>query len=900
MPAGWTAVPDVPVATRVHQDRSGPISPADRDPPHPMDPSPGDPRRSAGTEEPSLPPLLEVLAERSSDAIALASATPNDPVIRIRLANPALTTLFGYEVDEVLGHSPDLLVGPETDLEALRRMQSALRGSGSASEDLLLHHRDGHVVPVRASYDLVAGADGVDWYLAVFHDDTEQTQAAAALWRTEEWAQALVGSMTDVILIVDDEATIRWSTPSIQHRLGWSPQTIEGRSAWTLLHPDDVDTAAAQWERMSGGPDVPAPAELRVLTADGQWRVMRIVATDLRNHPAVASIVISASDVTERAAAQDRLTEHAELLEVIARGAPLDVTLQKIALLIERHLPGAQVSIGVTNPDGVVRNRAAPTLPWDLVAGLDAVMADPRTERPSTSHGWVHLDLTEAPLRNELPTAAAVGLTECRTAALRSPGTDEVVGAFTAFLDAEVAAADLPAELLERACNLAAIAIERHRFEAALEHRANYDELTGLPNRSLLLQRVDASLRRAARHRHGVAVLFVDLDRFRVVNDNVGHVVGDRLLHAVTLRLTDGLRPGDTLGRFGGDEFMIVCNRVASTDDAVTVAERILESMGEPFDLDLEAGPVVLTASVGIAVSLDAGLEPADLVRNADVAMSRAKDQGRNRHAIYDDTIDLRRVERLPLEQALRTALAEDQLDIHLQPIVRLADGRPTHAEALVRWHRPDVGLVMPGAFIGVAEDSGLIVPIGWQVLSKACQAAAGWPSNGNGSAPGVAVNLSARQLAHRELVPRVAEALADTGLEPSRLYLEVTESALVHDTEQAKAALEEVKGLGVRVAIDDFGTGYATLDYLRQFSMADELKIDRSFIDGVDIDGSREQAIVAAAVSIGESIGVQVVAEGVETEEQAEALRRLGVELAQGYLFSRPVPGAELAALLG
>ena len=836
------------------------------------------------------------MVARSTDAVALASSSPTDPVIRIRRSNPALTELFGYAPEEVLGRSPDLLVGPETDLEALRRMEASLRTDGRADEEVLLHHRDGRAVRVHASYDRMPGPDGDEWYVAVFRDVSHRTEAAVALWRTEEWAQALIDSMTDLIIIVDDEATIRWTTPSVEARLGWTQQDLEGRSGWELIHPDDLEEVGRQWEQVTSGNTDYTPTEARIRARDGSWRVLRLLATDLRSHPAVASIVVGASDVTERAWAQDLLTEHAELLEVIARGAPLDVTLQKIALMIERRLPGTHISIGATTPDGIVRSRAAPTLPYEVVGALDEAMADPAGGCGS-GPGWQRWDLTTDP--GALQPAADLGVVELRAAALRSPGTGEVVGALTAFLEPEAAGDHLPAELLERSCNLAAIAIERQRFEAALEHRANYDELTGLPNRSLLLQRVDASLRRAGRHEHGVAVLFVDLDRFRVVNDNVGHVLGDRLLHAVTVRLTDGLRPGDTLGRFGGDEFMIVCNRVATEQDAVAVAERILSSMTAPFDLGLSSGPVVLTASIGIAVSLDAGIEPPDLVRNADVAMSRAKDQGRNRYAVFDDSLDLRRVERLPLEQALRTALDEEELEIHLQPIVCLTDGRTTHVEALVRWQRPDVGLVLPGAFIGVAEESGLIVPLGWQVLDLACTEAAAWPMPTDGAPVGIAVNLSARQLGHPELVPRVARALERTGLDPSRLYLEVTESALVHDTAQAKIALEEVKALGVRVAIDDFGTGYATLDYLRQFSMADELKIDRSFVEGVDVDGSREQAIVAAAVSIGGSLGVEVVAEGVETDEQAEALRRLGVELAQGYLFSRPVPGHELLGLL-
>lgn len=847
----------------------------------------------------AAPATFDLLLRRSTDAVVLARTTVDAPVIRVVRVNEALCALLGYPADEILGCSPDLLVGPETDLDTLRRMQQSLRETGSAEEDVVFHHRDGRPVRLRATYDRITGSDGVDWYLAVLRDRGAHAASAEALWRSEEKAQAIIRATNDVILVTDEDAGIRWAAPSVTDTLGWGPEELLERTTWELVHHDDLAAAVGYWQRvLDEEPDL-EPTEIRFAHRNGGHRVLRISVSNLLRHPAVEGFVLTGTDITERAAARNLLAEQAELLEVIARGAPLDVTLQMIAQMLERRLPGAHVAIGVAGHDGRIRTRAALTLPRELVPLLDELGADDqRLGAVAQVDGWIRVQASE-----ESPEVAEVleriGADEIRTTALRAPGTDELVGALVVFLtDADVRG-ELSAEVLERATNLATIAIERQRFETALEHRANYDELTGIPNRSLLLQRVEASLSRAARHGHGVAVLFVDLDRFRVVNDSVGHVLGDRLLHQVTIRLTEGLRPGDTLGRFGGDEFMVVCNRVLSEDDASAVAERILASFEAPFELGDPHGAVVLTASIGIAVSIDGVQQPEELVRDADVAMYRAKDQGRNQFAVFDSSLDLLAVEKLALEQALRTAIDEEQLELHLQPVVRLADGAVTHVEALVRWHRPGHGLVMPGAFIPLAEECGLVVPMGWWVLAEAAQIAAAWPAAAGGHSIGVAVNLSARQLVSPELVPTVASVLAQTGLDPKLLSLEVTESALVHDTEQAKDALEQVKRLGVRIAIDDFGTGYATLDYLRQFSMADELKIDRSFIDGVERKGSREEAIVAAAVSIAHSLGVEVVAEGVETADQADALRELGVELAQGYLFSRPLPLNEVNVLL-
>jgi diguanylate cyclase (GGDEF)-like protein len=393
-------------------------------------------------------------------------------------------------------------------------------------------------------------------------------------------------------------------------------------------------------------------------------------------------------------------------------------------------------------------------------------------------------------------------------------------------------------------------------------------------------------------------VLFIDLDRFKVINDSEGHAVGDVVLQQVAERFRQRLLPGETLGRFGGDEFMVVCSGLRSEREATAAADRFAGELSEPLVLS-DGSELFVTASIGIAYSTDASVPAESLIRNADVAMYRAKDQGRDQRVAFQENLDQRAVEQLTLERALRAAIETRQFELHYQPVVQLSDGSMTQVEALVRWNRPGHGLVLPASFVPIAEETGLIVPIGWWVLGEAVGQAAIWPALPNGSQIEVAVNLSARQLADAELVEVVSDALEQTGLDPARLCFEVTESALVHDVEHAVASLNRLKGLGVRIAIDDFGTGYATLDYVRHFSMADYLKIDRAFIEGVDRPGSQEAAIVSAAVALAKSLGFTVVAEGVETLPQMEALRDLECELAQGYLFSRPVPLDEAVVLL-
>ncbi len=449
---------------------------------------------------------------------------------------------------------------------------------------------------------------------------------------------------------------------------------------------------------------------------------------------------------------------------------------------------------------------------------------------------------------------------------------------------------------VQAVANVLSAAIDRIEAEEEIRHRALHDPLTGLPNRVLFVDRLDQALAHTKREGRRVGVMFCDLDQFKLVNDSLGHEAGDELLGAVAPRLTGILRPGDTVARFGGDEFGILVPDADSIRDVTRVAERVAGALSSPFVL--RGREHYVTASIGIAVSDGQDASEA-LIRDADLAMYRAKERGRGHYEIFDQLMRARAVDHLRTENDLRRALERDELRVHYQPVVSLSSGRITGFEALVRWQHPDRGLLPPAEFIPLAEESGLIVDIGDRVLELACAQAAGWHAENPDAPPlGISVNISARQLADRSFPDRVHKVLRETDLQPVCLSLEVTETMLVDDHDGPDEGFRRLKELGVGLVLDDFGTGFSSLGYLRRFPF-DLLKIDRSFVDQIGSD-TANSAIVTAVAGIAEALGVGVVAEGVETEAQLQAVTALGCHYAQGYLFSRPVPAAEATELLG
>ena len=679
---------------------------------------------------------------------------------------------------------------------------------------------------------------GPDKFVCHVLDVTAQRRAAEELRATNEGYRWMLEQGRDGVWLFDHHDRTVSVSETLAEMLGREPAEIIGQPPHAFT---DAEGAArldeALRERKAG---VRETYELKLLHADGRelWALVSASPlTDERGRFAGSFALMT--DITERRQTEARLTRVARQQEEVARLGRLALEGLPLPALFEQA------------------SRCAAE-----VLGAEEVVVVPAPFEP-------------APDALAVPVA---GRADHGSLAVRRTGWEPA-----------------PDErmFLEALANTLAAAIERAEAEAEMRRRALHDPLTGLPNRTLVLDRLGHALAARARRRGTTAVVLLDIDQFKVVNDSLGHEAGDQLLLAVAPRLIEAVRPGDTVGRLGGDEFVVVCEGVADAPGAAAVAARLVSAFGEPFALGGENHH--LTASVGIALADAATATPGDLLRNADTAMYRAKERGRGRFEMFDEELRARALERVRVERDLRDAVAGGQLTLDFQPIVSL-DGRALEGvEALVRWRHPADGLVPPDRFIGVAEDSGLIGEIGAWVLREACTQAARWRAL---RPIALHVNLSPRQVVDPSLPGLVADTLEATGLPAEALVLEITETALMERGAVAPAVLRELKRIGVGLVLDDFGTGWSSLSHLRHFPISG-LKVDRSFVAEMETGSPTSGLIVAGIVQMAHALGLDSVAEGVETREQAERLAELGCRHAQGYLFARPVGAAEIDRLL-
>jgi diguanylate cyclase (GGDEF)-like protein/PAS domain S-box-containing protein len=833
------------------------------------------------------------LLENVSDTVAVLDADGT-----IRYISPSVRFLGVIDPEDYVDTSFLDLLAPELAWANRGVWEQLLAQPGLHGPiRLTLHGRDGLEAAVEVVLNNRLADPEVGAVVATVRSLADRIAASEVAARMERRLEALVQHASDIVLVLDAEGRVAYRSPSVERIFGLQlDDSGDNGRFFDIVHPDDLphvldELATRQHVAGPGG-----ATEARLRAVDGSWSWFELAITNLLEDPDVAGLVVNGRDVSDRKRTEVVLAGELSVLETMASSYTLAPVLRRLAEVAESSISGSACSIGVLEDDDVLRHPAAPTLPSSVVAALDA-------REPTSALGrllrrtdrFISSDITADPRWGSLgELVGAEGYRACWWFPVRGSASD-LLGVLVVFhRDArDPTAAELP--LLDRLRHLAALALERGRIERRLAHQAVHDGLTGIPNRTLLLDRVERALEVGRRRRSHTAVLFVDIDRFKVVNDSLGHAAGDELLRQVAARLAREVQPGDTVGRFGGDEFVVVVEDVGGEAGALEVAERLLAALDD--GLVVRDQPVRLSASIGVALagpgSEDVG--PDAMIRNADAAMFRAKEAGRSRVWLYEETLHEEAVRRYELEQGLRSALADAELALVYQPLVRLADGRLIGAEALLRWNRPGIEQVGAAELVPVAEDTGLIVPIGAWVLAEACAQAVAWDRSATTAGRTMSVNLSARQLGDPGLVASVAGTLAATGLAAERLCLEVTESALARDPAAAAGVLRALKDLGVRLAIDDFGTGYATLDYVRRFSMADELKIDRSFVAGIADLHSPDAAIVSAAIVLADALGFEVVAEGVETAGQLAVLRRLGCGSAQGYYFGRPVPPDEL-----
>jgi diguanylate cyclase (GGDEF)-like protein/PAS domain S-box-containing protein len=719
----------------------------------------------------------------------------------------------------------------------------------------------------------------------------------------------LLGLLTRVpaiLYIADAGGAGRWkyASPQIEEILGFTPEEwcAEPRAWAQQLHPEDRERVLkAEADALAGEP-LPTPLEYRMLHRDGHpvWLLDEAAlvsdsAGDVRWHGVI-------SDITERKqveaelerrvaqqAAVARLGEHA--LEGMTTAQLMQEAVAAVAEILDVELTAV---IELVPESGALVLRAATGWPESLIGSLH-FGAGHKSQAGYTlvTGGPVLVADWEDETRFEMPaplrdTGARSGMS---VSIEGRDGRFGVLGVQSTVIR-EFNAGDV--DFAQSIANVLADALARQATEDDIRHRALHDALTGLPNRVLFIDRIEHALARKRRRTSLSAVLFLDLDHFKLVNDSLGHQHGDELLAAVAPRIKQVLRTSDTVARFGGDEFGILLEDISDVRRATELAERIGSVFTRPFVL---AGREhFVTASIGIAFA-EGSESAAELIRDSDAAMYRAKEQGRARYELFDEVMRARAIARLRVENDLRRAVERGELLLHYQPLVSLDDDRLIAVEALVRWQHPERGLIAPVDFIPVAEENGLIEPIGRWVLERACAEAAKWYRSRPDAPISISVNLSPVQVANPGFPDVVAEVLDHAGLDPACLYLELTESSMLQEDEALADVLQKLKRLGVRLLLDDFGTGYSSLGYLTHLPL-DALKVDRSFVDGLGVQ-SRDTAITEAIIAMSKALSLDVIAEGVETAQQAEELRRLGCDIAQGYWFSRPVSADAITEML-
>jgi diguanylate cyclase (GGDEF)-like protein/PAS domain S-box-containing protein len=718
-----------------------------------------------------------------------------------------------------------------------------------------------------------------------------RTQAGLPLQSSDALFGELIENAFEIIVIINLDGIVCYANPSIKRVLGYRPAELIGKNLTQLIHADDVSRIAALIEKIKAGQmnDAAHPHLLEACLhhKNGARTILESFFKAL-DTPTVKGIVINSRDITERKNEENLRNGTSHILEMIVTDAPLPDVLNKLMKLVESQSEALFCAIFMHDDDGVNMHMAAgPSIPLDLV---DAIEKTTVAQRDTSSWVAIHQDPRWT---GYLDQAARYGLHAYYTKPIFcSHGS--MLGMFSMYFKENRPPSEAEIRMALSAIRLAAITIERHLTNEKIGHMAYHDALTGLPNRILLKDRLNQAIIHAQRIKDGVAILFIDLDQFKLINDSLGHHVGDRLLQSVAQRLKYCMRKDDTLARFGGDEFVLVLMAPADWHSVGQVAEKIRDILQSP--IKVEGHELHIGCSIGISLYPHDGADSETLMRNADIAMYHAKERGRGNFQYFTPDLNVVAQYRHSIAHQLRQALAKNEFSLEYQCQVDMKSGMIFGIEALLRWQQPERGVIPPLDFISIAEDTGLILPIGEWVLREGCSQLKRWLDDGNPNL-GLSINLSVRQVLQPDIALIVERVLDETGLPPSSLSLEITENILMMPLHDNMRTLKQLSNLGVKLSLDDFGTGYSSLSYLQRFSL-NVLKIAPSFVRGIGND-ENDMAITNAIIAMANTMDLKVIAEGVETQEQASFLQQHGCHSAQGFYFSKPVSAEKVTELL-
>jgi diguanylate cyclase (GGDEF)-like protein/PAS domain S-box-containing protein len=819
------------------------------------------------------------LSRASHELIALIEADRS-----IRWAGAGFANLLGLDPAALAGtHLHDLIHpddrGQSGGVEAFDR-----QGGGSISCSYRLRHRDGSWRVFDITFTDLRHEPSVDAFLLSGRDVTDRVRAEADNRRLAN----VVDTAGAAVVVTDLHGVVVSWNQGAERMLGFTAEQAIGRPSPVTVEPEEVERWAKALDAITDGAATTLDVDVRA--ADGRAVTLSVTGSPVTNEDgAVVGRSFVCLDTTERREAERERTAREEQSRHLAAlgqralaGAPLADVLGDACNLVQRTLSVTHVHVGLFGDDRRYH---------EIAAACGPTAYDLGRREPAERRAWVQLleDRALPVVVEDFDDPGAVARPfafegwPVRSGVLCPiDGRDGPVGWLSAVSDVPRAHPELELTFLQALTNVLATAIERSRVSDEMRRRALHDELTGLPNRTLLLDRLGQSLQRLGRRGGTVALLFVDLDRFKRVNDTLGHGAGDEVLVSSARRLLASVRLGDTVARTGGDEFLILTDELLDPADAIGLAERVAAALGQP--IDVQGHPVFISASIGVAIT-QTEVDPDELVRDADLAMYRAKEDGRARVQLFDATMRDEAMTRMALEVALRDAVANDGIDVVFQPQVRLADGTTVGFEALSRWHHPQLGVVAPSSFVALAEEIGVLDEITTVVLRAACRTA----SAARALVPdlSIAVNLSPRQLNSPDVVALITSVVDEQGVPRDALKIELTETTAL-DGHLALTTLQELQSAGFELAIDDFGTGYSSMSRLTRLPVG-SVKIDRSFVAGIAHDKGCA-AVVSATMSLGEVLGIEVVAEGVETQAQSDRLQALGCGIGQGWLFSGPL----------